>query len=71
MSMSIYTLRNKILSGQLTAEHVTGRALENIRKNADVNAFINVFDEDALEEARNIDKKIAAGESVGRLPAYR
>ena len=67
MSMSIYTLRNKILSGQLTAEHVTGRALENIRKNADVNAFINVFDEDALEEARNIDKKIAAGESVGPL----
>lgn len=41
--------------------------LEKIQQTLDLNAFVEVFEEEALEKARLLDRKISYGEPVGRL----
>jgi aspartyl-tRNA(Asn)/glutamyl-tRNA(Gln) amidotransferase subunit A len=50
-----------IKSGTTTVERITERYLDAINTKKHLNAFLSVLDEQALEQARIVDKKIAAG----------
>jgi aspartyl-tRNA(Asn)/glutamyl-tRNA(Gln) amidotransferase subunit A len=54
------------LSAGKTVESIVLYYLEQIEKNKDLNAFLEVFTESALEQARLTDQKIASG-TAGRL----
>jgi aspartyl-tRNA(Asn)/glutamyl-tRNA(Gln) amidotransferase subunit A len=56
---------NNVRDGKTTAEEFTAQTLEHIAKHdADLHAYLLVND-DALDQARQIDKKIKAGQKVG------
>lgn len=60
-------LRDKIRTKEVKSEEVVSSYLGQIDKlNKDINAFITVS-EQALEKAREIDRKLSAGEELGRL----
>jgi len=50
----------------LTVEGVVNSCLEKIRSGESLNIFLEVFEDEALEQAKTIDKKIAAG-TAGKL----
>ena len=59
---SIEGLAHAFRSGQSTSEQVTSRCLEAITThNPALNAFIDVFAENAMEEAREADREMRAG----------
>ncbi len=58
--------RRAFASGQTTAEAVTRGYLEAIDRGKRLNAFLSVFGEDAVQQARAVDAKLAAG-SAGKL----
>lgn len=64
--MSSYSAsRTGLLAGELkVADRVQGY-LDRIEKNSHLNAFVRVYGGRALEEAAELDRKIAAGEPVG------
>ncbi len=53
--------REEIASGRTTCERVTERFLRQIDARKELNAFLSVSGEDALNRARAIDRKIASG----------
>lgn len=53
--------RRALQSGAASVEGVTAAYLAAIEKGKRLNAFLSVFHEKAVEEARGIDRKIAAG----------
>ena len=57
----------KIANKKVTAERLVRDALEKAKHFKDYNIFTFIDEEGAIEKAREIDKKIAAGEKVGRL----
>lgn len=60
-------IADKIKTREIKAEEVVGQCLKQIDKhNKDINAFISVS-QTALEQAKQIDSRIAKGESVGPL----
>ncbi len=61
-----FSLQPQIINGNTSCESITQEYLKNVSQNQDLNAFISVFNESALERAREIDQKIAAGKA-GRL----
>ena len=57
-----------VTSGQKTAQEITRESLAVIsQKNPSINAFVEVFEQDALAQARAIDEKRARGEKLGPL----
>lgn len=61
-------LRDKIKTGEITSTQATKKVLQAIKKHDKIiGAYISVFEKQSLERAAEIDKKIAAGESVGQL----
>lgn len=60
------TTRAAIESGETTVELVVASCLNTIAEKQRLNAFLSVFREKALERARAIDRKIAAGKA-GKL----
>lgn len=57
-----------IAAGRLTSEEVTRAHLDRIDAvDADIRAFLHVDREGALEQARSVDARIAAGERLGPL----
>ena len=57
-----------LASKALTSEAVTERCLERItEQNRTLNAFVNVLDDDAVAQAKEADKEIAAGRYRGPL----
>ncbi|MNU52178.1 Glutamyl-tRNA(Gln) amidotransferase subunit A [compost metagenome] len=54
------------LSAGKTVENIVHSYLEQIEKNKDLNAFLEVFTESALDQARLVDQKLASGKA-GRL----
>lgn len=61
-------LHQAFLDGTYTAEEITKAYLDQIdAMNDEINAYITVMREEALEQARALDKKKAAGEEVGPL----
>lgn len=66
--LSACELRDKFRSGDLTAEAIATHFLDRIdRHNESLGAFVAVFRDRALEQARALDKKRAAGEPIGRM----
>jgi len=58
----------KVRARELKAEDAVRASLERIRKrDPQVKAFLSVHEESALEAARAVDRKVAAGEKVGPL----
>ena len=61
-------LRERIGAGEVTSVAAVQAAFEQIdRLEATVGAFINTFRDGALAQAAEVDRRIAAGESVGSL----
>ncbi len=58
----------RIRSGELSAEDYLHSILERIeRVEGKINAFVTVVEENALETAREIDRKVQRGDDLGRL----
>ena len=66
--MSIKELVAKIKSGEVKSYDVVKSYVDTINKKEDkIDAFLLLQTEDALKKAKELDKKIAKGEKVGRL----
>ncbi len=66
--LTIHELHDLLVNKEVTAAELTREHLERIQSlDGDVKAYITVTDELALEQAKAVDKKIAAGESIGML----
>lgn len=62
------TIQADLLSGKTTATATVQNYLKAIElKNTELNAFLAVFADEALQKAAEIDKKIANKEQVGKL----
>ncbi len=57
----------KLKNGEVTSEDLISDSLKSIAKNSNLNAYISVFEEEALTQARAIDLKRAQGASLGAL----
>src|SRR4030043_393544 len=61
-------LRDRIAAGQVKSSEATGRIFESIEKyDKKLGTYISTFKQQALEQAKKVDEKIAAGQSVGQL----
>ncbi len=66
--LSMRALRDAIAARNISAEEATRAALAAAdRLNPALNAFISIFHEEAVAQARSIDARLAAGETVGPL----
>lgn len=66
--MTISEILNDISSGKRTAEAITRASLDKIKElNPKINAFVEVWEEDALKQAQAVDAKKARGEKLGAL----
>ena len=62
-----YQIAEEVRSGQVSAEEVVREALERAEGVQNLNAFITIAHDAALARARKLDKKRAAGETLGPL----
>jgi aspartyl-tRNA(Asn)/glutamyl-tRNA(Gln) amidotransferase subunit A len=61
-------LRDRIAAGQISSVDATRAILERIdRLNPALGAYLSIFPDKALEAAREVDRKIVAGQPVGAL----
>ncbi|MEK9138835.1 MAG: amidase family protein, partial [Bacteroidota bacterium] len=60
------TARTALDSGSTSCEQITRGYLDAIEQKKRLNAFLSVFNEKAIEQAREVDRKLAAGKA-GRL----
>src|SRR4030043_303785 len=61
-------LRDKIRAGEVNSVKATEAVFERIAKfEPTIGAYISTFEKSALDKAREIDKRIAKGETVGEL----
>ena len=61
-------LRDRIAAGQVSSVEATRVVLERIdRLDPVVGAYLSIFPERALETAKEVDRRVAAGEPVGAL----
>jgi len=66
--LSANQLRGKIASGEISSLEVTKAVFQRIEKLEPViGAYISTYPDRALEAAADIDRRIAAGQSVGQL----
>ena len=67
-NLSAKELRDGIAAGRISSVEATKSVFERIRKfEPTIGAFISTFQDEALEAAANVDRRIAAGETLGRL----
>jgi len=68
MKMIIKDMVDKIKTGELTSEELVQSYINEILKNeSTVNAFLTLTCDEALAKAKEIDSRIKAGESLGKL----
>jgi aspartyl-tRNA(Asn)/glutamyl-tRNA(Gln) amidotransferase subunit A len=65
--LGICELRDRLEQGDVTAEAAVSDTLQAIEAAKDLNAFVTPGGEEAIEAAREIDRKREAGEEVGPL----
>ena len=63
---SLIEIKGGLQSGEVTVEKLVKYYLENIKTNVHLNAFNEVFGEEALNRAKNIDARVQLG-NAGRL----
>ncbi|MCW3075586.1 MAG: gatA [Bacteroidetes bacterium] len=64
---SIEQLQTDLNNKQVKCEELVLQAISEIKKKQHLNAFLEVWELTALEQARNTDAKIKNGDSLGRL----
>ncbi len=64
---SIEDYHNLLLNGQTTCVEAVQHYLEKISASSRLNAWLEVFEDEALEKARQLDSAREAGNSVGKL----
>ena len=70
LKLSALDFANKAQNGDISVEDFVASTLERIHKiDEKLHAFLSV-NEDAIIQAREIDKKIKSGQNVGRLFWY-
>ncbi len=66
--MNAHKIAQEVCSGRVSAEEVVREALERAeRVQKDLNAFLTVAHDAALEKARALDQKLASGDTLGPL----
>jgi len=66
--MTVSEIVKAVTQGTRTAEQITRESLQVIaEKNPRINAFVEVFEQDALAQAKAIDAKRSRGEKLGAL----
>jgi aspartyl-tRNA(Asn)/glutamyl-tRNA(Gln) amidotransferase subunit A len=63
---SLNEIRDDISKGLVSCKKLTEHYLSNIKKKAHLNAFLETYEQEALQKADEVDAKIAAG-SAGKL----
>ncbi|NDK57116.1 Asp-tRNA(Asn)/Glu-tRNA(Gln) amidotransferase subunit GatA [Pontibacter fetidus] len=63
---SLRDIRTDIANGQVTCKQLVEHYLHNIKEKAELNAFLEVFEEEALAQATIVDQKLANG-TAGKL----
>lgn len=64
---SVRDISADVHAGSVTATELVRRSLRTIAEKSEYNAIISTLEERALERAADIDKRIAQGETAGRL----
>ena len=65
---SIAKIHDMLVSKQCSCTELTKSYLDEIEKsNSELNAYVKVTPETALETAKSVDEKIARGEEIGLL----
>lgn len=67
LNLTIVELRNKIKNKEITSLELVEATIKHIESTKELNSFITLRKEKALEEAREIDEKIKKGDMVGIL----
>jgi aspartyl-tRNA(Asn)/glutamyl-tRNA(Gln) amidotransferase subunit A len=67
MQKTIKSLQQQLLNKELTCRSVVENFLSNIESKKQLNAYVEVFQETALQQADVIDKKIAEKQPLGKL----
>ena len=65
--LTIKAIQEQIQAGTLSCMEVVQAYLKNIKKYQHLNAFLEVFEEEVLHQAKNLDEKIKSGIKTGRL----
>jgi aspartyl-tRNA(Asn)/glutamyl-tRNA(Gln) amidotransferase subunit A len=69
-SLSAIEIRDKFLRGELSAVAIIQTFLDRIDKyDEQIGAFLSVFHESAMAQAKTLDEKYAAGKKLGKLAA--
>lgn len=64
----IKTIHNQLINKEKTCEEIVRKYLDKIKEtNAELNSFLTICEDEALEEAKKVDEKIARGEEIGEL----
>jgi aspartyl-tRNA(Asn)/glutamyl-tRNA(Gln) amidotransferase subunit A len=63
---SLAEVREDLSGGLINCQDLTRYYLKNIKEKAHLNAFLEVYEEDALKQAAEVDRKLAAG-TAGKL----
>ena len=58
---SLFQLQQDLNAGNVTCQQVVKHYLLNIKNNQHLNAFLEVYEEEALERATALDQKIKTG----------
>jgi len=67
MTNSFSESNSSLLTGQISCVEIVQEFLNNIYKQGHLNAFVEVYPQEALNRAKSIDKKIREKQDVGRL----
>lgn len=60
-------IQEALKEGQTTVVAIAEQYLQNIEKSKDLNIYVEVFADEILDQARELDKKIQGGGSLGSL----
>ncbi|AKD02427.1 Asp-tRNA(Asn)/Glu-tRNA(Gln) amidotransferase subunit GatA [Pontibacter korlensis] len=63
---SLRDIRTDIANGQVSCRQLVEQYLQNIKEKAELNAFLEIFEDEALAQAEAVDKKLADG-TAGKL----
>lgn len=65
--ISISELRRRLSCGELTCTEIVSSYLKKIEEKKHLNAFIEVFEQEALQRAKTLDAKLSNPDSWGKL----
>ena len=64
---SIYRYQLALAQGNTTCVEAVRHCLSKIEKSKQLNAFVNVFADEALQKAAALDERRKAGNAIGKL----